>query len=36
MAEIDDLISFEMFKNAIFSIADEIAVTICRDRKSVV
>ncbi|HJO73488.1 MAG TPA: hydantoinase B/oxoprolinase family protein [Rhodospirillales bacterium] len=30
MAEIDDLISFEMFKNAIFSIADEMAVTICR------
>ncbi len=29
MAEIDDLISFEMFKNAIFSIADEMAVTIC-------
>jgi N-methylhydantoinase B len=30
VAEIDDLISFEMFKNAIFSIADEMAVTICR------
>ena len=30
MTKIDDLISFEMFKNAIFSIADEMAVTICR------
>jgi N-methylhydantoinase B len=30
VTKIDDLISFEMFKNAIFSIADEMAVTICR------
>ena len=30
MAEIDDPISFELFKNSIFSIADEMALTICR------
>jgi len=30
MTEIDDPIAFELFKNAIFSIADEMALTICR------
>jgi len=30
MAAIDDPIAFEMFKNAVFSIADEMALTICR------
>jgi N-methylhydantoinase B len=30
MTEIDDFLSFELFKNAVFSIADEMAVTICR------
>ena len=30
MAKIDDPIAFELFKNAIFSIADEMALTICR------
>ena len=30
MTQVDDPISFELFKNAIFSIADEMALTICR------
>jgi N-methylhydantoinase B len=30
MSKIDDPIAFELFKNAIFSIADEMALTICR------
>ncbi len=30
MSEIKDPIAFELFKNAIFSIADEMALTICR------
>jgi N-methylhydantoinase B len=30
MAKIDDPIAFELFKKAIFSIADEMALTICR------
>ena len=30
MTDIDDPIAFELFKNAIFSIADEMALTICR------
>ncbi len=30
MAKIDDPIEFELFKNAIFAIGDEMAVTICR------
>jgi N-methylhydantoinase B len=30
MSDIKDPIAFELFKNAIFSIADEMAVTICR------
>jgi len=30
MAQIDDPIAFELFKNSIFSIADEMALTICR------
>jgi N-methylhydantoinase B len=30
MADIDDPIAFELFKNTIFSIADEMALTICR------
>ncbi len=30
MAKISDPIEFELFKNAIFAIADEMAVTICR------
>ena len=30
MSAINDPIGFELFKNAIFSIADEMAVTICR------
>ena len=30
MAEIKDPIAFELFKNTIFSIADEMALTICR------
>lgn len=30
MAKIKDFISFELFKNSLFSIADEMAVTICR------
>src|SRR5688500_14674545 len=30
MAEIKDPIAFELFKNSIFSIADEMALTICR------
>jgi N-methylhydantoinase B len=30
MPEIQDPIEFELFKNAIFSIADEMALTICR------
>jgi N-methylhydantoinase B len=30
MAEIHDPIAFELFKNAIFSIADEMALTVCR------
>ena len=30
MAKIEDPIEFELFKNAIFAIADEMAVTICR------
>jgi N-methylhydantoinase B len=30
MPEIKDPIEFELFKNAIFSIADEMALTICR------
>ena len=30
MAKIADPIEFELFKNAIFAIADEMAVTICR------
>jgi len=30
MTEIHDPIEFELFKNAIFSIADEMALTICR------
>jgi len=30
MAKIDDPIAFELFKNLIFSIADEMALTICR------
>lgn len=30
MASIDDPIAFELFKNSIFSIADEMALTICR------
>lgn len=30
MTTVDDPISFELFKNAIFSIADEMALTICR------
>ncbi len=29
-ARIDDPIAFELFKNAVFSIADEMALTICR------
>ncbi|MEE1544946.1 MAG: hydantoinase B/oxoprolinase family protein, partial [Alphaproteobacteria bacterium] len=27
---IDDPITFELFKNAVFAIADEMALTICR------
>ncbi len=30
MAKIDDPIEFELFKNAIFAISDEMAVTVCR------
>ena len=30
MVAIDDPIAFELFKNSIFSIADEMALTICR------
>ena len=30
MTTVDDPIAFELFRNAIFSIADEMAVTICR------
>ena len=30
MAKMDDPIAFELFKNSIFSIADEMALTICR------
>ncbi len=30
MTDIDDPIAFELFRNAIFSIADEMALTICR------
>ena len=30
MSDIQDPIEFELFKNAIFAIADEMAVTICR------
>ena len=30
MAEIKDPIAFELFKNSIFAIADEMAVTITR------
>ncbi len=30
MTEIQDPIAFELFKNSIFSIADEMALTICR------
>ena len=30
MSDIKDPIAFELFKNAIFSIADEMALTICR------
>ncbi|MEK9722984.1 MAG: hydantoinase B/oxoprolinase family protein [Rhodospirillaceae bacterium] len=30
MPTIDDPIAFELFKNAVFSIADEMALTICR------
>ena len=30
MNDIEDPIAFELFKNAIFAIADEMAVTICR------
>ena len=30
MPTIDDPIAFELFKNSIFSIADEMALTICR------
>lgn len=30
MADIKDPIAFELFKNSIFSIADEMALTICR------
>ena len=30
MAKIEDPIEFELFKNAIFAIGDEMAVTICR------
>ncbi len=30
MTDIDDPIAFELFKNALFSIADEMALTICR------
>ena len=30
MIEIHDPIAFELFKNAIFSVADEMALTICR------
>ena len=30
MAEIKDPIAFELFKNSLFSIADEMALTICR------
>jgi len=30
MATIDDPIAFELFKNSLFSIADEMALTICR------
>ncbi|MDP6344398.1 MAG: hydantoinase B/oxoprolinase family protein, partial [Alphaproteobacteria bacterium] len=30
MADLTDPIEFELFKNAIFAIADEMAVTICR------
>ena len=30
MAEIQDPIGFELFKNSLFSIADEMALTICR------
>ena len=34
MTEIRDPIAFELFKNAIFAIADEMAVTITRDTYS--
>ena len=30
MSEIQDPIGFELFKNSLFSIADEMALTICR------
>jgi N-methylhydantoinase B len=30
MSRDDDPIAFELFKNAIFAIADEMALTICR------
>ena len=30
MSKIEDPIAFELFKNAIFAIADEMALTICR------
>jgi N-methylhydantoinase B len=36
MAEIKDPIAFELFKNSIFSIADEMALTICRTTYSAV
>ena len=36
MSEIRDPIAFELFKNAIFSIADEMALTICRTTYSAV
>jgi hypothetical protein len=30
MTELDDPIAFELFKNAVFSIADEMALTVFR------
>ena len=36
MTETRDAIAFELFKNAIFSIADEMALTICRTTYSAV
>ena len=36
MSEIRDPFAFELFKNAIFSIADEMALTICRTTYSAV